>query len=80
MPIFHFQILGPLGWEAIGAGVGQGEDPLGGALDELRDHFGGELPPGRYQALEAWVSDACWTEFEIAPDGVRLGLSEPDED
>ena len=67
--LFHFQFRGPAGWEPIGAGVGDGEDPLAEALDEVRRFAGGTLPAGSYQVIEARSSDTRWQAFELGKDG-----------
>ena len=68
-PIFHFQFMGERGWESIGAGDGETGDPLGGALDEVRELSGGKLPPGVYQVIESRSSDTRWQSFELSEDG-----------
>jgi hypothetical protein len=67
--LFHFQFRGTVGWEAIGAGVGDGEDPIAEALAEVRRFAGGTLPAGNYQAIEARSSDTRWEAFDLGEDG-----------
>jgi hypothetical protein len=65
MAIFHFQLLGAAGWEAVGAGVGDGEDPVDVALAELRDLCGGHLPAGRWRVIESHSADPRLETFEV---------------
>ena len=65
MTIFHFQFYGEAGWEALGAGSGEGEEAIRLALDELRGFCGGRLRPGRYAVIEARSEDAGWSVFEL---------------
>lgn len=76
MTTYHFQFDGETGWEDIGAAVDGGEDPLVFAIIELRALYGGALPPGRYQAIEARSDHARWVPFELSERGriVRRGI------
>ncbi len=74
--LFHFQFRGTAGWEAIGAGVGDGEDPIAEALAEVRSFADGTLPAGNYQVIEARSSDTRWETFDLGEDG-RI-IWEPD--
>jgi hypothetical protein len=65
MAIFHFQYHGVFGWEAMGAGVGEGEDAIWEALAEVRRLFGCELPAGSYQAVESRSANPRWETFEL---------------
>jgi hypothetical protein len=70
--IFHFQFQGEKGWESLGAGEGAVEDPLGGALDDVRRLCGGDLPQGSYRVIDAGASDVIWRSFELGVDGEIL--------
>ncbi|MBS1675821.1 MAG: hypothetical protein JST08_00405 [Actinobacteria bacterium] len=70
--IFHFEFGGVHGWEAMGAGLGTGNEQLPTALADLRLLHGGSLPPGRYQYIAALGSEARWRDFEIGDDGEML--------
>jgi hypothetical protein len=72
MPIFHFQYQGESGWETLGAGEGLGDDPVGGAIDDLRRLSGGTLPAGTYQVIESRSSSSQWQTFELGVDGQIL--------
>ena len=72
MTIFHFQFHGEAGWETLGAGEGLGDDPIGGAIDDLRRLSGGTLPAGTYQMIESRSSASQWQTFEVAADGQIL--------
>jgi hypothetical protein len=67
--LFHFQFLGQSGWEPMGSGRSSGEDPLLEAVEDLRILHGGELPPGRYQYIEAHTREARLTTFDLGVDG-----------
>jgi hypothetical protein len=66
---FHFQYLGEVGWESIGAGLGSGCDPVKEALEEVRRLSDGKLPAGHYQVIEARVADPRWETFDLGEDG-----------
>lgn len=66
--IFHFQFDGERGWEALGAGEGIPEDPLGGALDDVRRLCGGSLPEGSYRFIDPKIAGARWEAFELGAD------------
>jgi hypothetical protein len=70
--IIHFEFSGSSDWEAMGSGIGAGEDPVGAALAELRSLHGGNLPAGRYRYIEARAGDARWGRFEIGAGGEFL--------
>jgi hypothetical protein len=67
--IIHFQFEGERGWESVGAGEGSNEDPLGGALDDVRQLCGGSLPGGSYRFIDPRVAGAHWEDFELDSDG-----------
>jgi hypothetical protein len=67
--IFHFQFSGARGWEAMGAAEGAGDDPLAGAIHDLRALHGGTLPAGSYQYIAASGGDARWSDFELGDEG-----------
>lgn len=67
--IIHFQFEGERGWEAVGAGEGSTEDPLGGALDDVRRLCGGSLPGGSYRFIDPRLAGARWEDFELDSDG-----------
>ncbi len=67
--IFHFQFDGERGWEALGAGEGSAEEPLGGAFDDVRRLCGGSLPEGAYRFIDPKVAGARWQSFELGADG-----------
>jgi hypothetical protein len=67
--IFHFQFAGEKGWESLGAGEGGAEEPLGAALDDVRQLCGGDLPEGSYRFIGAGVSDSRWASFQLGDDG-----------
>lgn len=69
MTTFHFQFRGEAGWEVLGAGLGEGQDAIVRALDEVRGFYGGRLPPGRYQVIESRSEDSRWRAFELGGDG-----------
>jgi hypothetical protein len=48
----HFQIRGAHDWEALGSGVSTDEEPLPGAIGDLRSLYGGTLPRGTYLFIE----------------------------
>jgi hypothetical protein len=73
--IFHFQIEGEQGWESLGAGEGRPEDPLGGALDDVRRLCGGSLPEGLYRFIDPKVAGARWQSFELDVDEQIVGGS-----
>jgi hypothetical protein len=77
MAIFHFQVHGEYGWEALGAGLGDGEDPIAAALDELRDFYGGLLPGGEYRVIEARSANALWRTFELEDGPALFGKETP---
>jgi hypothetical protein len=64
------------GWEAVGAGEGAGEDPVGEALAEVRGFSGGTLPAGSYQVIQARSSVTRWETFELGVDGEILDPAE----
>jgi hypothetical protein len=74
--LFHFQFLGEAGWEPVGAGIGEGDDPITSALDEIRELSAGALPAGRYQVIEARGSDTRWQTFDLGSDGNRIDCTE----
>jgi hypothetical protein len=67
--IIHFEFDGAVSWEAMGSGIGDGEDPIAVALDDLRDLHGGRLPAGRYRFIAARGGDARWQPLELDADG-----------
>jgi hypothetical protein len=67
--LFHFQLAGPYGWEALGSGVGSGEDALTEALADLEELFGGELPRGEFRCIEIRGRDSRWVTFEVGAGG-----------
>ena len=67
--IIHFQFDGEKGWEALGAGEGQTDDPLNGALDDIRQLSGGSLPKGSYRFIDPRVAGARWQDFELDAEG-----------
>ncbi|OJU85349.1 MAG: hypothetical protein BGO11_17865 [Solirubrobacterales bacterium 70-9] len=67
--LFHFQYLGAAGWECVGAGIGEGREPIAEALEEVRRLSGGRLPAGHYQAIEARAADPRFESFELGEDG-----------
>jgi hypothetical protein len=69
MGIFHFQYQGDYGWEAIGAGVGDGDDPIGMALAEVGLFYDGPLPAGSYQVIESRGAAPRWEAIEVGVDG-----------
>ena len=70
--IIHFEFSGDGDWEAMGSGIGAGEDPFGSALADLRSLHGGNLPAGRYRYIEARAGDARWEPFELGDGGEFL--------
>jgi hypothetical protein len=70
--IIHFEFDGPTDWEAMGSGIGDGEDPVLGALADLRGLHGGRLPAGRYRFIEARPGDARWQRLELDSEGKVL--------
>jgi hypothetical protein len=67
--IIHFQFKGERGWEALGAGEGDSENPFDGALDDVRRLCGGSLPGGSYRFIDPRVAGARWQAFELDSDG-----------
>jgi hypothetical protein len=67
--IIHFQFDGVKGWEALGAGEGSADDPLNGALDDIRNLSGGSLPGGSYRFIDPRVAGARWQNFELDAEG-----------
>jgi hypothetical protein len=67
--IIHFQFNGEKGWEALGAGEGSSEDPLHGALDDVRRLCGGSLPGGSYRFIDPRISGSRWQSFELDSEG-----------
>lgn len=63
--IFHFEFLGEAGWEPVGAGIGEGEDPVRAAFREVRTFSGGTLPSGTYRVIASGPSDARWETFRV---------------
>jgi hypothetical protein len=70
--IIHFEFDGEGSWEAMGSGIGDGEDALTVALDDLRGLHGGRLPAGNYRFIEARGGDARWGRLELDADGRLL--------
>jgi hypothetical protein len=70
---FHFQYLGEVGWESIGAGLGSGCHPVTEALEEVRRLSDGLLAAGSYQVIEARSADPRWETFELGEDGEMVG-------
>jgi hypothetical protein len=71
--LFHFQIRGEHGWEALGSGVSTTTDALAGAIDDLRSLHGGTLPRGSYEYVEAQGTDPRFGSFRLGEDGELLG-------
>jgi hypothetical protein len=67
--LIHFQIRGGKGWEALGSGVSEEEDPLPGAIEDLRSLHGGDLPEGRYRYVEAQGPHFRSGAFRVGRDG-----------
>jgi hypothetical protein len=67
--IIHFQVEGEKGWEALGAGEGHSDDPLNGALDDVRRLCGGTLPKGSYRCIDPRVAGTRWQNFELDVEG-----------
>jgi hypothetical protein len=67
--LFHFQIRGGTGWEALGSGVSDEEGPLPGAIRDLRSLHGGELPEGSYRYVEAQGPHFRSGAFRVGRDG-----------
>jgi hypothetical protein len=67
--IIHFQFDGVKGWEALGAGEGSSDDPLNGALDDVRHLCGGNLPKGSYRFIDPRVAGSRWQAFELDAQG-----------
>jgi hypothetical protein len=67
--IIHFQVEGEKGWEALGAGEGHSDDPLNGALDDVRRLCGGTLPKGSYRFIDPRVAGTRWQNFELDVEG-----------
>jgi hypothetical protein len=67
--IIHFQFEGAKGWEALGAGEGTSDDPLDGALDDVRRLCGGSLPKGSYRFINPRAADSLWQDFELDAEG-----------
>jgi hypothetical protein len=67
--IIHFQFDGEKGWEAVGAGEGHSDNPLDGALDDVRRLCGGSLPKGSYRFIDPRVAGARWQDFELDAKG-----------
>jgi hypothetical protein len=70
--IIHFEFEGGRSWEVMGSGIGDGEDPVGTALADLRSLHGGELPAGTYRYIEARAGDARWEPLELGERGEIL--------
>ncbi len=79
MSIFHFQYLGQEGWEPIGAGLGEGDEAVPMALEELREMVGGDLPTGSYRVIGARFSDPRWESFELDADGHQIDEVDAEE-
>ena len=75
--LFHFEFRGSSGWEPIGAGVGNGDDPIAEALAEVRRFAGGTLPEGRYQVIQARSSVTRWEAFDLSAEGEVSDPGEP---
>jgi hypothetical protein len=71
--IIHFQFDGENGWEALGAGEGSSDDPLNGALDDIKALSGGSLPKGSYRSIDPRVAGASWQNFELDAEGQVVG-------
>jgi hypothetical protein len=67
--IIHFQFDGEKGWEALGAGEGSSDDPLDGALNDVRRLCGGNLPKGAYRFIDPRVAGSRWQDFELDSQG-----------
>jgi hypothetical protein len=67
--IIHFQFDGEKGWEALGAGEGNSDDPFDGALDDVRQLCGGSLPKGSYRFIDPRVAGSRWQDFELDASG-----------
>ena len=63
--IFHFEFHGDADWEPIGAGIGDGHEPLLEALGEVQRLYGGSLPAGLYQVIEVGSRDPRWMTFRV---------------
>jgi hypothetical protein len=70
--LIHFQLRGEHGWESMGSGVSNGEDPLRGAIDDLRSLHEGVLPRGSYRYIEAHGAERHMGSFEFGADGELL--------
>lgn len=62
---FHFEFLGEAGWEPVGAGMGEGKDPVRSAFREVRDLSGDTLSPGTYRVIASTPTDARWETFRV---------------
>jgi hypothetical protein len=67
--LFHFEYSGPRGWEALGSGVGAGDDAVVEALAELETLSGGSLPTGAFRCIEIRGKDSRWIDFEVLGEG-----------
>jgi hypothetical protein len=72
-PLFHFQQKVDDHWVPIGAGLGEGENPMAEALGEVRELSGGALSAGDYQAIQAQPLGSTWLSFELDGDGELVG-------
>jgi hypothetical protein len=69
--LIHFEIRGEARWEPLGSGASTDADnPLQGAIDDLRSLHGGELPIGSYRYIVAYGDDPRWEEFDLGSAGI----------
>jgi hypothetical protein len=69
--LIHFEIRVEGRWEALGSGASTDEDdPLQGAIDDLRSLHGGELQRGSYRYIVAYGDDSRWEEFDLDSAGI----------